>query len=55
MTYFDSHAHYWDRRFENEVEGGVDALLVRLFAENVSHIVNVGTSPATSRLAILQA
>jgi TatD DNase family protein len=55
MTYFDSHAHYYDSRFEEEAEGGADALLSRLLSESVSHIVNVGTAPDTCRLAVMQA
>ena len=55
MKYFDSHAHYWDKRFEGEMCGGVDACIDTLFRENVCGIVNVGTSPATTRLAIAQA
>ena len=39
---FDSHAHYYDARFES-VEAGVDALLTRLFADSVCGILNVGT------------
>lgn len=53
--YFDSHAHYWDRRFETEVEGGAEELLSTLLGKSVSAIVNVGTSPETSLLAIRQA
>ena len=41
---FDSHAHYFDQRFENELEGGAAALLPRLFADGVEYIVNVGTN-----------
>lgn len=41
---FDSHAHYFDQRFENELEGGAAALLPRLFADDVEYIVNVGTN-----------
>lgn len=55
MTYFDTHAHYFDARFTEDPNEPVDALLSRLFEENVSYIVNVGTSPETSRLAIGQA
>ena len=55
MKYFDTHAHYYDERFSEECEGGVDALLSDLFATNVSYIINIGTSPQTSRLAIAQA
>ncbi|MBO7171072.1 MAG: TatD family hydrolase [Clostridia bacterium] len=55
MKYFDSHAHYWDKRFEGETPEGVDACIDTLFRENVCGIVNVGTSPFTTRLAIAQA
>ncbi len=39
---FDSHAHYYDSRFD-EVEGGANALLDCLFDGEVGGIVNVGT------------
>lgn len=55
MMYFDSHAHYYDARFEKECEEGVDALLTRLFSTTVSGIVNVGTAPDTCRAAARQA
>ena len=51
--FFDSHAHYWDSRFD---EGeGAGALLSALFASSVSGIINVGTSPDTCRQTIRQA
>ena len=55
MKYFDSHAHYYDERFELEMAGTVDELIDGLLLEKVSYIINVGTSPATSREAIAQA
>ncbi len=55
MKYFDTHAHYYDERFLTECEGSVDELIGALMSSSVSHIVNVGTSPETSRLAIEQA
>ncbi len=57
MKYTDSHAHYYDDRFASpeECPSGVRALLDGLFADNVGVIINIGTSPATSRLAIRQA
>ena len=55
MKYFDSHAHYYDERFESECEKSVDCLIDALRAEEVSYIINVGTSPETSRAAIAQA
>ncbi len=55
MKYFDSHAHYYDERFKEEYEGSVDDFIGVLLSNEVSHIINVGTSPVTSRLAIEQA
>ena len=55
MKYFDSHAHYYDERFESECEKSVDCLIDALLSEEVSYIINVGTSPETSRAAIAQA
>ena len=55
MKYFDSHAHYYDERFSEELTEGVDTLIDTLLAKNVSYIVNIGTSPETSRMAIEQA
>ena len=55
MKYFDSHAHYYDGRFETEYEGSVDELIGALLSSTVSHMINVGTSPDTCRLAALQA
>ena len=55
MKYFDSHAHYYDERFSEELTEGVDSLIGALLASSVSYIVNVGTSPESSRQAIAQA
>lgn len=55
MKYFDSHAHYYDERFDEEYEGGAEALLSSLNLENVSFIINVGTEPDTSKRAVAQA
>ena len=55
MKFFDSHAHYWDARFEAETESGTDALLSTLFESTVSGIVNVGTNLETTLLSIRQA
>ena len=52
---FDSHAHYFDRRFESEYEGGADALLDVIYPTQVSRIINVGTDCASSLRAISQA
>ena len=55
MKYFDSHAHYYDERFESELSEGVDELIDALLKDSTSYIVNIGTSPETSRLAVEQA
>ena len=54
MKFFDSHAHYFDSRFD-EYEGGVDALLPVLFSGNVGGIINVGTSVENSAECMEQA
>ena len=55
MKYFDSHAHYYDERFTEEYDGGADNLISALLSGSVSYIINVGTSPETSREAVEQA
>ena len=55
MKYFDSHAHYYDERFESEITEGVDELIDALLEDTISCIINIGTSPSTSRQAIEQA
>lgn len=54
MKIFDSHAHYFDAWF-NEYEGGAEALLDRLFSENVFGVVNVATNPENLAECIAQA
>ena len=52
----DSHAHYFDCRFENEVEGGADAVLEsRVFGGGIAAVINVGTNPENSIRCIEQA
>lgn len=53
--FFDSHAHYYDRRFKTEFDGGADALLKDLFGSNICGIVNVGDSIRNSKKCIEQA
>ncbi len=53
--YFDSHAHYYDRRFKSEFDGGADALLHRLFSESICGIINIGDSIQNSKKCIAQA
>ena len=55
MKYFDSHAHYYDERFSEELTMGVDEFVDTLLAENISYIINVSASPETARLVVAQA
>ena len=56
MSYglFDTHAHYTDRRFETEYEGGAESLLRAVFASGVEKIVNVGVDYENSLEVIAQ-
>ncbi len=53
--FFDSHAHYYDRRMNSEFEGGADKLLNELFSTSVCGIVDVGDSIKNSKKCIEQA
>ena len=55
MKYFDSHAHYYDERFSEELTMGVDEFIDTLLQEKVSYIINIGASPESSRLVVEQA
>lgn len=58
MPIFDSHAHYFDRRFLTDAEGPTaDELLPQILAPSgiVSHIINVGTNVQSSVQAVEQA
>ena len=52
--FFDSHAHYYDSRFEEEGEGAA-ALLAALFAGSVGTVVNIGTDIENSKVCIAEA
>ncbi len=51
---FDSHAHYFDRRFEAE-DGDAEAILNSVMPRPVSNVINVGTNLQNSVKAIEQA
>ena len=51
---FDTHAHYFDKKFES-IEGGADAVLCDVFANGVAGIVNVGTNLQNAQAVIEQA
>ncbi len=52
MDFFDSHAHYFDDRFENEYPGGAEQAIRDVQAAGVRYILNAGTTPDTVRQAI---
>lgn len=52
----DSHAHYFDKRFENEIDGGAAKLLEdTVFPKGISAVINVGTDPENCIRCIEQA
>lgn len=55
MKLFDSHAHYYDERFDAEHEGGSDDILEKVFSGDVGWIINVGTNNENSLDCINQA
>ena len=52
MRLFDSHAHYNDRRFAEEFDGGGRGALLRAHAMGVERFCNVGSSVCTSEESI---
>lgn len=52
MQIFDTHAHYFDEKFDTDYPGGMKAALQDSVSAGVSCIVNVGTTPETSLSAI---
>lgn len=54
MRMFDSHAHYYDERFAEEI-GGAENILSALFSDSVGCIINVGTNNENSEECIAQA
>ena len=54
--FFDSHAHYYDRRFYGEENpDGAEALLEQLFSDGLVGVINIGTNPDSNLLAVRQA
>lgn len=51
MNIFDTHAHYFDRKFEGEA----DAILQSFMPDPITRIINVGTNLQNSKRAIAQA
>ena len=55
MKIFDTHAHYFDKRFASEAQGGAAAILHAIMPDPVHRIVNVATNCENAALAIAQA
>ena len=54
MKLFDSHAHYYDHKFDT-LEGGADAILRDpAFVDAICGVINVGTNPETNRRCLEQ-
>ncbi len=53
-VFFDTHAHYFDEKFE-KVEGGAHGAVLAAQKIGVRYILNAGTTLDTSRMAILLA
>ena len=51
---FDSHAHYFDARFEHETDGA-DAVLQEVFAAGIGTIINVATNMGNVERCLTQA
>lgn len=51
----DSHAHYFDKRFDSESEGADIVLANDVFGRGIAAVINVGTRNETNLLAISQA
>lgn len=52
---FDSHAHYFDKRFEAETDGADDVLRDAVFGRGIDGVINIGTNNRTNRACIEQA
>ena len=52
---FDSHAHYFDKRFEAQTEGADAVLRNSVFGRGIEGVINIGTNNNTNRVCIEQA
>ena len=52
MLLFDAHAHYDDRRFETEFDGGGRAALEKAHTLGVEYIANIGSNLRTSENSV---
>ena len=51
---FDSHAHYFDARYDKETEGA-DSILQEVFANGIGTIINVATNMGNAEKCLAQA
>ncbi len=52
MQFFDTHAHYFDGRFHDEYPGGSSAAILNAYNAGATAILNAGTTPDTSAMAV---
>ncbi len=52
MRFFDSHAHYDDRRFSDAFDGGVGGAMTHIRQAGVERVCNVGASLRSSRTSL---
>ena len=52
---FDSHAHYYDKRYAEETDGADVILNDCVFARGIEGVINIGTNNTNSRICIEQA
>ena len=52
---FDSHAHYFDKRFAEETDGADAVLAQQVFGKGIEGVINIATNSRTSVLCIEQA
>lgn len=51
---FDSHAHYFDKRFDSETDGADVVLREKVFGCGIEGVINVGTNNQTNKICIDQ-
>ena len=50
MKLFDSHAHYYDEKYGNNV----DEIIGKVFKSGITNVINVGASVRSSEIVIKQ-
>lgn len=52
MKFFDSHTHYYDKKFIEEYPGGIDGAIADSFAAGLCGFLCAGTNPDTTKASI---